>query len=323
MEPIEGITPFLSEYGSRTRILKRLHSCESDVFIIDQDGNQRILKIASTNWRSIDSREGECEWISYLISNGVRACAPVPTRSGRHVTDISEIKADSCIYLFERSDGVPMTSDLLDRDLLFGWGKTLGMMHRLSAVFSPSRENHRRHSWYSDPDYRDYKEILDDMEQAISNRLAGLLEATVSLPTTRDRFGLIHADPQFSNILLEGRNLRFIDFDDCCYDWFMNDIAVAAFYHVVNQLGASDISGKLTDFLKGILDGYRTEMPLPDDWPETIPLFMKIRELILYIALKRQGQSSPSDPWSKNYLDIRKTRAARGIDVCSGFQLTP
>ena len=58
MEPIEGITPFLSEYGSRTRILKRLHSCESDVFIIDQDGNQRILKIASTNWRSIDSREG-------------------------------------------------------------------------------------------------------------------------------------------------------------------------------------------------------------------------------------------------------------------------
>ena len=40
-------------------------------------------------------------------------------------------------------------------------------------------------------------------------------------------FGLVHADLRLANLLVNGRHLRIIDFDDCGFSWFLYDFATA------------------------------------------------------------------------------------------------
>ena len=40
-----------------------------------------------------------------------------------------------------------------------------------------------------------------------------------------DRFGLIHCDLRLANLLIDGKTVKVIDFDDCGFGWYMYDAA--------------------------------------------------------------------------------------------------
>jgi Ser/Thr protein kinase RdoA (MazF antagonist) len=49
------------------------------------------------------------------------------------------------------------------------------------------------------------------------------------------RYGLIHADMRLGNLLVEGRDVTLIDFDDCGLCWFAYDFAAAISFHETHK----------------------------------------------------------------------------------------
>lgn len=123
-------------------------------------------------------------------------------------------------------------------------------------------------NWRAAPGVTDpIRRVLEDVEQRVRLRLAAYGQS-------QDRFNLIHADMRLANLLVEGDDIRLIDFDDCGFGWFMYDFAAAISFieddPMIPQLKAA------------WLRGYRTIRPLrPQDEAEIDTMIMLRRMALL------------------------------------------
>jgi Ser/Thr protein kinase RdoA (MazF antagonist) len=88
-----------------------------------------------------------------------------------------------------------------------------------------------------------------------------------------DRFGLIHCDLRLANLLIDGKTVKVIDFDDCGFGWYMYDAATpVSFYEHEPQVPGLIESWKT---------GYRRVLALPKADEDEIGTFVMLRRLLL------------------------------------------
>jgi Ser/Thr protein kinase RdoA (MazF antagonist) len=88
-----------------------------------------------------------------------------------------------------------------------------------------------------------------------------------------ERFGLIHCDLRLANLLIDGKAVKVIDFDDCGFGWNMYDAATpVSFYEHEPQVPSLIESWKT---------GYRRVIDLPKADEAEIPTFVMLRRLLL------------------------------------------
>jgi len=88
-----------------------------------------------------------------------------------------------------------------------------------------------------------------------------------------ERFGLIHCDLRLANLLIEGHEVKVIDFDDSGFSWYMYDAATpVSFYEHEPQVPA------LLDAWK---TGYRKVLPILKEDEAEIPTFIMLRRILL------------------------------------------
>lgn len=76
-------------------------------------------------------------------------------------------------------------------------------------------------NWRKAPEITpDVAAVLERVERTVIARLGAFGKAP-------DRFNLIHADMRLTNLLIDGKGTRLIDFDDCGWGWFLYDFAAA------------------------------------------------------------------------------------------------
>ena len=69
-----------------------------------------------------------------------------------------------------------------------------------------------------------------------------------------DRFGLIHCDLRLANLLIDGKEVKVIDFDDCGFGWYMYDAATpVSFYEHEPQ-----VPGLIEVLEEGLSPGHRS-----------------------------------------------------------------
>ena len=88
-----------------------------------------------------------------------------------------------------------------------------------------------------------------------------------------DNYGLIHADLRLANFLIDGDNLKILDFDDCGFSWFLYDIG-AAFSFIENHSEKSEM-------IDSWLTGYQKIRKLTPDDIAMIPCFIMLRKMVL------------------------------------------
>ena len=89
------------------------------------------------------------------------------------------------------------------------------------------------------------------------------------LGTAPDRYGLIHADLVFENILTGADGVRVIDFDDCGYGWYLFDLVTAIiFLHGTEHFAVAK---------QALIAGYRKNRPLPDEHLAWLPVILMAR----------------------------------------------
>ena len=220
-----------------------------------------ILRQHRQNYHSLAAIESELAWMIALQDEGVlEVPKPILGINGQTIQE----HGGTYFVLFEfiKGDTPNETSDLeVKFETLgqmaakthlhsIGWNRPNGFIRQdwnLETVFGRAPIWGR---WQDAPNVTpDILEILVRSEGEIQNRLREYGNDT-------DRYGLIHADMRLANLLIEGENIRLIDFDDCGFGWFMYDFAAA--------ISFIETAKNIPELARAWMAGYQSVRPLSE-----------------------------------------------------------
>jgi Ser/Thr protein kinase RdoA (MazF antagonist) len=121
----------------------------------------------------------------------------------------------------------------------------------------------------SGPDGGTYKQLPTDVRSHLQTLHERLQEVEQRLGKSSDRFGLIHSDLSFGNVLFTEEEVLPIDFDDCGFGYYLYDLAVVL-------AGPWERLG-FQQRREALFEGYREICKLPDEHLSLIPTFMAMR----------------------------------------------
>jgi Ser/Thr protein kinase RdoA (MazF antagonist) len=255
---------------------------ENHTYRVDDPGSGRTyaLRVHRPGYRTPRQIACELEWVDALRADGaVDTAVPVAAPDGRRVV---EVLGSHQVVLFEWLPGVAPDPEGADAPAGF---RTLGAvsarMHRHARTWRPPA-GFDRPTWdYAHtlgPDGywgrwqdglgmgREERALLDRLDATIARRL----EAYGAGP---ERFGLVHADIRLANLLVEGGQVRVIDFDDCGFAWFAYDFATTVSF--------MEDHPRVGDLKAAWLEGYRSVAPLDRADEDELDTFVLLRRLLL------------------------------------------
>ncbi len=307
-----------ARYGVAPAALRALDGFESFIYEYERDGQGYILRIGHAHRRSEALIRGEVDWINYLAAH-IEPQAPfgvaqaVNSAKGNLVEALPDGEGEHFLAVsFRKAPGEAVRQNTFTPELIETYGRMLGCMHALARAYQPGDPAGARMHW-DDPILLDVARELPPTEALAARRYAELRAALRRLPRNDPAaYGLIHQDAHGGNIFVEnGMHLTLFDFDDCCYSWYANDIAIVLFYAVMWKPDPAAYTGM---FMRHFLNGYRQENELDPAWLRLIPDFLKLREIELYAVIHRSFDVTHlTDRWVAGYMDGRKARIENGV----------
>jgi len=280
--PASLIGDALARFGLRqqARVTFIRHGENTTYRITATDGRRLALRIHRPGYQTLPAIRSELAWMASLRGGGVLTAAPVPGIDGNLVqTATGDDGSARTAVLFEWLDGVPINAvgELEPWERL---GELVARIHSLTARWRPP-------AWFTRPAWdaqalvgEDPRWGPPDPHHALAPADAAALEACrvevlrrlERIGAGADRFGLIHADLGFENVLVsDDGTVAIIDFDDCGESWYMLDFAVALYPH-----STGDGFGERRDAL---IMGYRRTRELPDELLAELPTFLMARRI--------------------------------------------
>ena len=281
-------TSVLQEWGITDATLRLIKYRENAVFEVQHGGNRHALRMHRAGYHSDAELLSELQWMGALSTAGIFVPTVVPTIAGE-------------LFISRAGDGLP---DNVQIDL-FEWieGRQLGSVEEglhddagvvstFSTIGEIAAQVHNqasswelpagfaRHAWDADGLAGDHPFWGRFWEIGIATtaEAATLVMArdTVHrelrrLSKSRDRFSMIHADFAPENLLIDGDNVRLIDFDDAGFGWHLFEIATSLYFFREETIydAAKD----------ALIRGYRRHRELTDEHLENLPLLMLARGL--------------------------------------------
>ncbi|MDH4157450.1 MAG: phosphotransferase [candidate division Zixibacteria bacterium] len=300
-------------YGIAVSQFRRLGSFESFVYEFERGGRDFVMKLTHSLHRTVDAIRGELDWTNYLADGGVAVPRAIASERGRLVEVVTLPDSFFAVYAFEKAGGRPARFEDWDDDFVRRWGRLLGQMHRLTRMYQPPDEAIRRHEW-SDEISRHVEKYVPVSQAAVIDKCHRLQERLRQLPQDVDSYGLIHSDLHHSNFFVDDGELIALDFDDCHYDWFANDIAMPLFYALRDSQVDADNKVFATGFMRHLLEGYRQENAIGGFWLEQIPVFLKLREMELYIIIHAEDAHNLNG-WCRRFMEDRRDRIENDVPI--------
>lgn len=267
-------------------------------------GEDKILRISGLHKTGKIILQ-ELEWMNYLHKN--RISVPIPEMK----LEISNMPVRT---LFEYIEGNPVdvTNPFIWNPKTFEeFGRILGKMHALSKSYEVG-EIHRPVWTKENPDIFNLKNSLNE---EMRRKYENLLKELLSYSITTDTYRLIHNDFHQGNLIVSTPGkIVVIDFDECSYNWFAQDIAVF-FYHAYWQ---QESFNGMTDhfcheFMYHFFVGYQGENNLNEVTIKQIPIFLKLREIFLYQLFVEKWDLNFLEGWQKYTLNDLKEKIANQV----------
>jgi Ser/Thr protein kinase RdoA (MazF antagonist) len=285
----------MQRYGIADGTIRLLGAVESFIYEFEREGCGYILRIAHSLRRDEALIKGEVDWINYLADAGVSVARAVNSESGRLVEAIDDRQGSQFLATaFIKAPGQSPWDLGWSPALYESYGRLLASMHALAEHYQPTEPVWRRPEW--DGPTMDFVESFLPPSEDVARQKHRQVRAYLhTLPKDSRVYGMIHQDAHGGNFFVdENGTLTLFDFDDCVYGWFANDVAIALFYIVV---GADDWPTFTREFMTHFLAGYRQVRPFDRSWLQTIPAFLKLRELDLYAVMHRDYDLQNIDDW--------------------------
>lgn len=306
----------MRRYGIGRDDIEKGAGFESYIYRFRRGGSSFILRITHTFRRTPEEIRGEVDWINYLAAGGATVARAVPSARGELVEELDDGAGGRFLATaFAFAPGVPPWEAGWTPERRRAYGRLIGRTHALTKRYEPSDPAWRRSAWPANS-AADAERILGPADPVALARYQAVSQRVEALPRGADDYGLIHFDAHESNFFVEGDTLTLFDFDDCCYNWLANDLAMVIFYQVSSR---DDPAGVLAAFLPDFLAGYREENRLDPAWAGLVHDFLTMREIDLYAAILRSYDITPEQVadiphlWPRNFMAGRQQRIAAGL----------
>ena len=252
-------------------------SSENHTYCVYSPQGRYALRIHRPQYHSRSEVEAELTWLSQLAAQGICVPAPVRGLDDRATQCVRQYGRTFLVALFPWMPGhEPNEAELMDTYPHIG--RLLATLHIAARKAGPRLD---RPCWdYPDlivkspwGSWRANPELSSADQAIIAAALTTIGERLRHHPRTGRNFGMIHADLRPTNVLLNGEELTPIDFDDCCYSWYLFDIAAS--------LSFLEADPRLGDWLQALLKGYVSASPLTDADIALLPVFIMLRRIQL------------------------------------------
>lgn len=289
----------------------------NDIYICSRGGEKKyVLRISTTGDRTEEDYLAETEFVHYLAEGGALVADVIPSKNGRLVERIASENATAApqttavfASLFEFAkgmllsdngyryrEGAPLT------EYFYNTGKTLGAIHRLARKYTPK---HRRADYFDKFNMDYIGQLIPDEYTELKAAIADRIRQFRELPRTPDNYGLVHFDFCDGNyhVDLSNGDVTAFDFDNCCYCWYMFDLAHLWTHGIgwfMQERDAAKRREGMEWYFSHILSGYRSETDVSEEELSRLPLYidMTIIESVVdeFECAAREGEDvDPED----------------------------
>ena len=256
----------------------------NQIWVCSEKGETRyILRTSALEDRTEEDYLAETEFVHYLALNGAPVADVIPSVNGRMVECVEEEGKKIYISLFAYAKGMLMFDNGYRyrngaplEEYFYNTGKALGAIHRLSRQYQPV---HRRLSFFDKYNMAYIDRLIPDQYSGLKQAIARRLDTYRTLPKSEETFGLVHFDFCDGNyhVDMSTGDITVFDFDNCIYCWYMFDLAHAWTHGVGWYRHLPDPEKRMEGmkhYFDTVLEGYRSETDISDEWLETLPLFI-------------------------------------------------
>jgi Ser/Thr protein kinase RdoA (MazF antagonist) len=253
---------------------------ENTTYRVSRPEGDWAMRLARPGYQSVEAIRSEIRWMHDLNETGVATPAVIPGRDGDTVQLVPHRDGSvRAVIAFTWIEGRPLPE--VD---------TLGAWKRLGAIMARIHEHGRR--WRKPQGFVrpawDLEALVgesprwgnpfppgvwsaEDMRLLQAGRDA-VRERLRALGQDEHRYGLIHADLGFENVLVRpDRSAVAIDFDDCGPSWYLHELA-SALYPFEGEPGFAQRE-------EALVAGYRSVGSLPDEDVRELPTLLMARRL--------------------------------------------
>jgi len=245
----------------------------------------------------------EIKFVQYLLENGLNVLEPIMSKQGNYLLNKNTPWGKYLVCAFKRVEGDRLdgfNSDGIDwtDELISGYGKELGKIHKLS-------------SQYINVPKKSCFEMIEEMDsfiktkmennKVISKELEEVKNLLQKLPQNKSNYGLIHGDYELDNVFYNKKTKKYsvIDFGSSIYHWYTMDIEIS-----LNNLQEELPQKNFEEIKKLFINGYKEEYQISEDEIKYLPLFRRFENLREYIGLK----NTLEETWDNEPLWILELR---------------
>jgi Ser/Thr protein kinase RdoA (MazF antagonist) len=253
---------------------------ENTTYRVRAGARSLALRLLRPGYQSRAAVESEIAWMSALRDHGIETPAAVAGRDGSAVQELSVGDDPPQLAIaFEWVEGVPLP-EVEGPEPWRRLGEIMARVHVHGRAWLPPR-GFTRPAWDLDAIVGDCprwgspvpRGVWSESERTLIIAARDAVRARLKIfGTASGRFGLIHADLGFENVLVarDGTTV-VIDFDDCGASWYLYELASALYPH--------EGSPSFAERRDMLIDGYRQITALPENELEELPTFLMGRRL--------------------------------------------
>jgi len=270
------------------KLVAGYEGCANLVYEYLRDGQPRILRISFRSDRTAEQIQAELHFVNYLAEHGVRVSRPVSSQSGKLLETVRVRRMPLHVVSFVKGKGMRVPDngyryreDVPIEEYFQNWGQILGRMHALAKDYQPASDRVKRPVWFEIHKSRWMIETrLSNRLPVVRDRIQSLLKEVRSHPKDRDSYGLIHGDFNDGNFTVDYTNgdMTVFDFDDCCYFWFIYELASAWEGGIGRVMfrGLEERQAFMEHYMEQVMEGYNRENALSAEWLARLPLFVRL-----------------------------------------------
>ena len=282
----------LEQWGLAPAEVEFVHVMENVTFRAVRGGEQYVLRFHRPGYNTLEEMVSERLWLRALAGAGLNVPRGVPTPDGREFVAVEVDGEERLVGVARWVEGKPLDQLLAGTDDHSGEnaridrcfeaiGRLAAGVHNASSNWVPPPAFTRR-AWDADglvgesPLWGRFWEVPDfgaEECRMLARARTHIRERLLDYGTDRASYGLIHADLHPGNVLVDGEQVRLIDFDDAGFGWHVHELAVALFN---NQT-----SPRFGTMQEALIRGYRGRRELADEDLALLPLFLLMRNLMV------------------------------------------
>lgn len=267
--------------------------------VVAPDGRRYALRLHRVGYHPVAAIGSELAWVRALRDEGVATTPrPVPGRDGRLV----QRTGGRALVLFDWEAGVePGIGDDLTAPFE-ALGAAAARMHGHArrwarpAGFTRPTWNFETSLGEAAPHWGRWRDGMgvDAARAALFGRTVARIGARLAaFGAGPERFGLIHGDLRLANLLVDGAEVKVIDFDDCGFGWFLYDAATPVSFH--------EHDPKVPALIAAWVRGYRRVAPLSAAEEAEIPTFVMLRRLLLVAWIGSRAETPLAQAMGAGY----------------------